>query len=63
MSDGFLSLERLRELSGYHQIALIIKWLQREGVTYVLSRHGEPIVHEQNLANPEKKRGPEWGNV
>ncbi len=44
-----LTLDELRAASGYRQSAAIRRWLDAEGVPYLTSRTGLPLVRRDDL--------------
>ena len=43
-ADRFLSLDDLRELTGYKSVACQVKWLKRQGVRHHVTAHGRPVA-------------------
>ncbi len=58
MSALFLTVDELRELTGYVQAAAQIRWLRRNGIAHTVRCDGKPRVVPAALlpnAQPSKK--------
>lgn len=66
MSELFLSVKDLQELTGYSQGAAQIRWLQKNGIQHTVRADGKPRVVPAALAPapaPSKARGPNFDAV
>lgn len=59
--SAFLDDEDLRRLTGYKRAPAQARWLESNGIPFILNRLGRPVVRREALSelrSPEPELGP-----